>query len=137
MMSRQVVKSSGLENQTKTSLSTTKAEYSLLFQALCDVLSLIHLLRELSITIAFEDKIQTAHYAVHENNLDYTDLVETPRKHPRTKHIALKYHHLQTHTKKKSVSVEYINTKEQVADIFTKAFGDFQFSHLMGKLIGW
>jgi hypothetical protein len=36
------------------------------------------------------------------------------------KHIPIKYHFLREQVAKKNIRVEYVGTKEQVADIFTK-----------------
>ena len=123
--------------QSEITLSTTEAEYVALSQSLRDTLPLIQLLRELRETISFEDKIPTVHCTVHEDNRGYIDLVESPRMRPRTKNIAIKYHHFQTHARDKTLAVEYVDTKNQMADIFTKAIGDGQFEHLREMLMGW
>ena len=41
--------------------------------------------------------------------------------HIKTKHIAIKYHYLRELVQDKEVKMEYVNTKEQLVDIFTKA----------------
>ena len=41
--------------------------------------------------------------------------------HSKTKHIAIKYHVLKEKVTEKEISLDYISTKEQIADIFTKA----------------
>jgi hypothetical protein len=38
----------------------------------------------------------------------------------KTKHIPIKYHFLQEQVLEKNIRVEYVGTKEQVEDIFTK-----------------
>ena len=40
--------------------------------------------------------------------------------HSKTKHIPIKFHFLQEQVTEKNIKLEYIETKEQVADIFTK-----------------
>jgi hypothetical protein len=40
--------------------------------------------------------------------------------HSKTKHIPIKYHFLWEQVARKNIRVEYVGTKEQVADIFTK-----------------
>ena len=42
--------------------------------------------------------------------------------HTKTKHIAIKYRFLRELVQDKVVRLEYVNTKEQIADIFTKSF---------------
>ena len=56
---------------------------------------------------------------------------------PRTKHIAIKYHHFREHVKNKTITVLGINTKEQIADIFTKPLEKASFEYLRFKLMGW
>ena len=40
--------------------------------------------------------------------------------HSKIKHIPIKYHYLREKVSQKAVKLEYIDTKEQIADIFTK-----------------
>jgi hypothetical protein len=40
--------------------------------------------------------------------------------HSKTNHIPIKYHFLREQVAEKNIRVEYVGTKEQVADIFTK-----------------
>ena len=56
---------------------------------------------------------------------------------PRTKHIAIKYRHFREHVKNKTIRVVAIDTKEQIADIFTKPLEKAAFEHLRYKLMGW
>ena len=54
--------------------------------------------------------------------------------HSKTKHIAIKYHVLREKVAEKEIKLEYINTKEQSADIFTKALSKDTFEYLRGML---
>ena len=47
-------------------------------------------------------------------------MADNPVEHSRTKHIAIRYHFLRDHQQKGDIEIAYINTKEQLADIFTK-----------------
>jgi hypothetical protein len=47
-------------------------------------------------------------------------MADNPVEHSRTKHIAIWYHFLRDHQQKGDIEIAYINTKEQLADIFTK-----------------
>jgi hypothetical protein len=40
--------------------------------------------------------------------------------HSKMKHIPIKYHFLQEQVTEKNIRVDYVGTKEQVVDIFTK-----------------
>ena len=123
--------------QTEIALSTTEAEYIALSQSLRDVIPLIALLEELQQSITFDPSTPVIHCKVHEDNQGCIDLVETPRMRPRTKHIALKYHHFRRHVSNGTISIAYLESSRQIADIFTKPLGDSQFMLLRGLMMGW
>ena len=52
----------------------------------------------------------------------------------KTKHIAIKYIFLRELVQEKEVRLEYVNTKEQIADIFTKPLPKDVFLYQRGKL---
>ena len=54
--------------------------------------------------------------------------------HPKTKHIPIKYHFLRGKVSQKMVKLEYIDTKEHIADIFTKPLPKESFEHLRHNL---
>ena len=54
--------------------------------------------------------------------------------HAKTKYIAIKYHYVRELVEDKEVKMEYINTKEQIVDIFTKPLPKDAFEYLRGKL---
>ena len=53
--------------------------------------------------------------------------------HAKTKHVAIKYHYLRELVEDKEVKMEYVNTKEQIADIFKPLPKDAH-EYLRGKL---
>ena len=55
-------------------------------------------------------------------------------QHGRSKHIDMKYHFLIDYVKQKVVKLQYCNTEEQVADIFTKALPVDRFRRLRTML---
>ena len=54
--------------------------------------------------------------------------------HTKTKHIVIKYHYLRELVQDKTVRMEYVNTKEQLANIFTKALPKEPHKYLRSKL---
>ena len=56
---------------------------------------------------------------------------------PRTNHIGLKYHHFRSKVKEGLISVKYIHTKDQIADLLTKALPEPQFLALRKAMNGW
>ena len=54
--------------------------------------------------------------------------------HIKAKHIAIKYHYVRELVQDKEIKMEYVHTKEQIADIFTKALSKDAHEYLRGKL---
>jgi hypothetical protein len=54
--------------------------------------------------------------------------------HSKTKHIPIKYHFLREQVAEKNIRVEYVGTKEQVEDIFTKPLPWESFEYLHQRL---
>ena len=54
--------------------------------------------------------------------------------HSKTKHIPIKYHYLREKVSLKTVKLEYVETKEQVADIFTNPLPRETFEYMRQKL---
>jgi hypothetical protein len=69
------------------------------------------------------------------DNLSAMSLASNPIFHARTKHIKIDYHFIREKVVNKDVVVRYINTCNQVADIFTKGHTADQFSILRDKLL--
>ena len=58
---------------------------------------------------------------LYEDNQAAIALSKNPQHHNRTKHIQVKYHWIREMVSKKELSLSYIPTKFQLADIFTKS----------------
>ena len=54
--------------------------------------------------------------------------------HTKTKNIAIKYHYLRELVKDKTMRMEYVKTKEQMADIVTKALPREPHEYLRSQL---
>ena len=125
--------------QTLITLSTAEAEYVALSHSLRDIFPIMNLLREFC-TRGFKtigDGTVDLSCRLFEDNNGALELARQPRYRPRTKHIAIKYHHFREHVKTGKVSIEPIDTKEQIADQFTKALQPTIFKYLRYKLLGW
>ncbi|KAJ3477245.1 hypothetical protein NLJ89_g12428 [Agrocybe chaxingu] len=59
---------------------------------------------------------------------------EDPLHHNRTKHFDIRYHYLRERVQANDISLAYINTKDNLADIFTKALPAQQFTRLWSFL---
>jgi hypothetical protein len=77
------------------------------------------------------------HSTIFEDNKGCVDLANAPKLRPRTKHIALKYHHFHSHVENGSIKIQWIDSKNQLADIFTKPLPVSLFEYLRSHLLGW
>ena len=78
----------------------------------------------------------TVKCTLFEDNNGALKLATAPKMRPRTKHIALKYHHFRSFVQNNTISIQYVDTTRQIAEIFTKALNDAQFAVLREMLLG-
>jgi hypothetical protein len=123
--------------QTEVALSTTEAEYIALSQATRDLVPMRDLLQELAQATKLIVGSTFAHSTVFEDNKGCVELANAPKMRPRTRHIALKYHHFRSHVEKGHIKISWIDTKNQLADIFTKLLSNASFLPLQKALLGW
>ena len=74
---------------------------------------------------------------VFEDNQSTIVFAESKKYTPRTKRIALKYHHFRKYVNDGTIKINVIDTKEQIADIFSKPLDLSSFTHLRKKLLSW
>ena len=55
---------------------------------------------------------------------------KNPVLHSKTKNISIKYHMLREKVAKKEIKLQYVSTKEKIADIFTKPLPKETFQYL-------
>lgn len=65
---------------------------------------------------------------IFEDNQGCIALVKNPKNNRRVKHIDLKFNYIRENLESKVISIEYIDTKEQQADILTKGIYTIHFS---------
>lgn len=68
------------------------------------------------------------------DNTSVINFSKNPVMHSKTKHIFIKYHYLREEVQEKKVVLEYISSKEQLVDIFTKPLPRDTFEYLKSKL---
>ena len=120
------------------SLPTTEVEYIVLLQSMRELIPFTGLVEELN-DILNKDKLKpVVKYKLFEDNNGALELAKSPRYRPRTKHIALKYNYFRNFVKEDRVQILPIDTKEQIADIFTKGIYNVTlFKYLRPKLLDW
>ena len=68
------------------------------------------------------------------DNTSAINISKNPVMHSKIKHIAIKYHFVRELVQDKEIILEYVHTKEQISDIFTKPLPKDTFLYLRGKL---
>nr|AAK55460.1 putative gag-pol polyprotein [Oryza sativa Japonica Group]AAP54977.1 retrotransposon protein, putative, Ty1-copia subclass [Oryza sativa Japonica Group] len=99
--------------QATVSRSSTEAEYKALANATAEIMWIQTLLHELGIQVPKIAKVWC-------DNIGAKYMTANPVFHARTKHIEVDYHFVRERVARKLLQVEYISTKDQVADGFTK-----------------
>ncbi len=123
--------------QSEIALSTTEAEYIALSTAMRDLIPMKQLLSELQTVLKIPAQEITCHSILFEDNVGAETIANVPKMRPRTKHIAIKYHHFREHVKNKTILVTHVDTHDQLADIFTKPLPRDTFRTLRYQLQGW
>jgi hypothetical protein len=123
--------------QTEIALSTTEAEYIALSQAMREVIPLMDIYNSIQVVMMTEKLHPVVKCTVFEDNNGALELAKAPKMRPRTKHIAIKYHHFRSKVDSGEVDIKRVDTKNQIADIFTKGLSRFDFEQLRTMLLGW
>ena len=126
--------------QSLIALSTLESEYISLSTSMREIIPLKTLMTKRCQNFSIISSVPfVTHSTVYEDNNGAIGLATTQAMTPRTKHIAIIYHWFRTHPliKDKSVSIKKIDTKQQIADIFTKPLPEEDFKRLRLLLCGW
>ena len=110
-----------------TSQSTTKVEYVAAAINCTNIVWLKHLLKDLKEEI-------TKLVILYCDNTCAINISKNPMMHAKIKHIVIKYHYVRLLVEDKQVKMEYVHSKEQIADLFTKPLPKDAFEYLRGKL---
>ena len=55
-------------------------------------------------------------------------------QHSRTKHIEIRHHFIRDHIQNKDITLEFVSTEDQLADIFFKPLNIDRFEQIRGEL---
>ncbi|GAV82952.1 hypothetical protein CFOL_v3_26403 [Cephalotus follicularis] len=114
------------KKQNSVALSTTEAEYVAAGSCCAQVFWLKQQLHDFDICI---DNV-----CIKCDNTSAINLSKNPVQHSKTKHIEIRHHFLRDHVEKGDILLKYIDTLNQVADIFTKPLDNERFSALRREL---
>ena len=127
----------GSKLQTEISLSTTESEYIALSSAMREVIPFLGLMKETAGLFRLLTRDTLFRCTVWEDNESCITVAKTPKFTPRTKHIAIKYHHFRRFVSDETIIIKSIDTAEKIADIFAKPLGEKSFCFLRNQLMGW
>jgi hypothetical protein len=114
------------KKQTSVALSTAEAEDIAAGSSCSQLIWMKQMLKEYDV----EQDVLTLYC----DNMSAINISKNPVQHSKTKHIDIRHHYIRDLVENKIVTLEHVGTKEQVADIFTKALDANQFEKLRGKL---
>ena len=116
------------KKQATVARSSAEAEYVALADTISELLWIKMALSELEVPI-------TGEIEIHIDNAAAQSMAENPVNHERTKHIDTAFHFIREVVKAKVVSLYHVNTKENIADLFTKAVSWVDFKKHVGSLV--
>ena len=99
------------KKQTCTAPSSTEAEYVSLSDSCRELKWLMYLLDELGIKVD---------YKVYEDNISTINMIRNGGQNSHTKHIDIRYHYVKDFFTDEKVSIEYVETNQNLADALTK-----------------
>jgi hypothetical protein len=114
------------KKQNSVALSTAEAEYIAAGHCCAQLLWMRQTLRD--------DGYKLTKVPLLCDNESAIRMADNPVEHSRTKHIAIRYHFLRDLQQKEDIKIAYVNTKEQLADIFTKPLDEQTFTKLRHEL---
>ena len=120
--------------QTEITLSTTEAEHITLIQAMREVILLMAFMKKVSFVFNIHLPKTEVFYKLFKENQGYISVAGSNKFLPRTKNIAMKYHHFRSFVQKKIIQICCIDTREQTAYIFTKPLNKALFVYPQRKL---
>jgi hypothetical protein len=116
----------GFKETNSVALSTAEAEYIAAGHYSAQLLWMRQTLRDYAYELIKVPLICDIESAIR--------MADNPVEHSRTKHIDIRYHFLRDHQQKGDIEIAYVNTQNQLADIFTKPLDEKTFSKLRNEL---
>ena len=115
--------------QHSVSLSSAEAEYIACSEAGRELLSLRHFLEELSV-------MPNGPLPLFVDNQTAILMTEEEGNNDRRKHINVRYHWIRDQVTSRLISVHWVETKKQEADLFTKPLPPTAFEYLRDLIMG-
>ena len=115
------------KKQPIVTLSTCEAKYIAATTCVSHAIWLRNLLKELNMSQMEPTEIRV-------DNKSAISLAKNPMYHDRSKHIDTRYHYIRECITKQDLKLEYVNSQDQIADVFTKTLKKEDFIKLRNTL---
>jgi hypothetical protein len=117
-----------LSSRKKSSVaqSTTEAEYVADASCCSQILWIVHTMRDFG--MRFE------RVPLMCDNTSAISVAKNPVFHKKMRHVERRYYFMRDHVEKGDIEMRYIDTKRQLADIFTKPLDFSRFADLQGEI---
>ncbi|KAI5327876.1 hypothetical protein L3X38_027272 [Prunus dulcis] len=115
------------KKQKVVSRSSAEAEYRGMAQGICEILWL----RKLLWGLGFKPKDTVQLFC---DNKSARDIADNPVQHDRTKHVEVDRHFIKEKLEKKIVSIPFVESEGQLADVLTHAVCSRKFGNSLDKL---
>lgn len=116
------------QKQKTVALSTTEAEFVAASESAKEILWLQQIMADLG------DSFKCV--TLYVDNQSAIRLINNPVYHKRTKHIDVKYNFIREKVELGLIKINYVSSKEQLADILTKALSTQIFVYLRDQIFG-
>jgi hypothetical protein len=114
------------KKQNSVALSTAEAEYIAAGHCCAQLLWMRQILGDYGYKLSKVPLLYDNESAIR--------MANNPVEHSRTKHIDIRYHFLRDHQQKGDIEIAYVNTQNQLADIFIKPLDENTISKLRNEL---
>ena len=114
------------KKQNSVALSTAEAEYIAAENCCAQILWIKQQLSDFGVSLN--------NILIFYDNTSAINITKNHVKHLRTKHIEIRHHFIKDHVFKNNISIEFVDSLNQIADIFTKPLNEAQFVKIRREL---
>jgi hypothetical protein len=114
------------KKQNCVALSTTEAEYISAASCCAQLLWMVQTMKDYGINFTKVPLLCDNESAIK--------IAHNPVQHAKTKHIEVRHHFIREHVERGNIDLSFVGTKDQLADIFTKALDEPRFRELRNEL---
>ncbi|GJS14014.1 putative RNA-directed DNA polymerase [Tanacetum coccineum] len=115
------------KKQKVVSRSSAEAKFQGMVHGVCELIWIKRVLKDLGLNL-------TSPMQLHCDNQAVVKIANNPVQHNTTKHVEIDRHFIKDHLEKKTVELSYVASKDQLADMLTKAICGRVFQCSLDKL---